>query len=117
MAERPDDCLFCRIAAGELGTNMVIETERVVAFDDIAPQAPVHVLVVPKRHVVSARDLSRDDDGLWGEMLEVANRAASERGVADSGYRLVTNAGPDSGQEVFHLHIHVLGGKRLGRLA
>ena len=116
MAERDADCIFCKIAAGELGTKLVIETDRVVAFDDIAPVAPVHILVVPKRHVESVRDLGVDD-GLWHEMLEVANRAVANRGIADSGYRLVTNAGPDSGQEVAHLHVHVIGGRKLGRLA
>jgi histidine triad (HIT) family protein len=116
MAERDTDCIFCKIAAGELGTSMVVETDRVVAFDDIAPQAPVHILVVPKRHLESVRDLGADD-GLWYEIIEVANRAAGARGVAASGFRLVTNAGPDSGQEVAHLHVHVLGGRKLGRLA
>jgi histidine triad (HIT) family protein len=115
MAERDADCIFCKIAAGELGTTMIVETDRVVAFEDIAPQAPVHILVVPKRHLASVRDLGADD-GLWHEMVDVANQAAAERGVADSGYRLVTNAGPDSGQEVAHLHVHVLGGRKLGRI-
>ena len=116
MAERDADCIFCKIAAGELDTALVLQSERVVAFDDISPQAPVHILVVPKRHLVSVRDLGADD-GLWHEMVDVANRAAAKRGIADSGYRLVTNAGPDSGQEVPHLHVHLLGGRKLGRLA
>jgi histidine triad (HIT) family protein len=116
MSEHSEGCIFCRIIAGEFGTSFVAETDDVVAFDDVSPQAPTHILVVPRRHVASVRELVRDDDRLWGEMLEVANRAALERGLADSGYRLVTNSGPDSGQEVFHLHMHVMGGSKLGRL-
>ena len=116
MSDRVGDCIFCKIAAGELGTTFVAETEHVVAFDDISPQAPTHVLVVPKRHVASVRDLDRADAALWGEMLHVANEVAATKGIADSGYRLVANTGPDSGQEVHHLHVHVLGGGKLGRL-
>lgn len=116
MPERVEDCIFCKIVAGEFGTSFVGESDGVVAFDDISPQAPVHVLVVPKRHVVSVRELGRDDDSLWGELLAVANQVATERGIADSGYRLVANSGPDSGQEVHHLHLHVMGGGKLGRL-
>lgn len=117
MADRSDDCIFCKIASGEMGTSFVVETEHVVAFDDIAPQAPTHVLVIPKRHVTSIRDLAHDDAALLGEMTVVANEVARKKGVEESGYRLVTNAGPDSGQEVHHLHIHVLGGRKLGPIA
>jgi histidine triad (HIT) family protein len=116
MPDRVEDCIFCKIVAGEFGTTFVSESDSVVAFDDISPQAPVHVLVVPKRHVASVRELTRDDDVLWGELLAVVNQAATERGIADSGYRLVANSGPDSGQEVHHLHLHVMGGGKLGRL-
>lgn len=117
MAGQSDDCIFCRIAAGEMGTTFLVETGNVVAFDDIAPQAPTHVQVIPKRHVTSIRDLGEDDAALLGELLEVANRVAKDKGVDETGYRLVTNAGPDSGQEVHHLHIHVLGGRKLGPIA
>lgn len=117
MSDQVKDCIFCKIAAGEFGTSFVEETESVVAFDDISPQAPTHVQVIPKRHVSSARDLADQDEGLWGEILKVANQVARKRGIHESGYRLVTNAGPDSGQEVMHLHVHVLGGKRLGPVA
>jgi histidine triad (HIT) family protein len=116
MSEPAENCIFCAIAAGKFGTTFVAETDNVVAFDDISPQAPTHILVVPRRHVVSVRDLSRSDDALWGEILDVANTAARLRGVDESGYRFVTNAGPDSGQEVMHLHVHVLGGAALDRL-
>lgn len=117
MADGSDDCIFCKIAAGELGTSLLVETQDVVAFDDISPQAPVHVLVVPKRHITSIRDLGEDDAALLAEMVAVTNSVAETKGVTESGYRLVTNAGPDSGQEVPHLHIHVMGGRKLGPIA
>lgn len=117
MSDQPADCIFCKIAAGELGTTFVVETDNVVSFDDITPRAPTHVQVIPRRHVESVRELTGDDGALWAEMLEVANQVAVERGIDKTGYRLVTNAGADAGQEVFHLHIHVLGGGKLGRIA
>lgn len=117
MVDRDPDCIFCKIAAGEMGTQLVVASENVVAFDDIAPQAPTHVLVIPKRHVRSIGDLGADDEKLISEMISVANEVARQRGVDASGYRLVTNAGSDSGQEVHHLHIHVIGGRKLGPIA
>lgn len=114
MSERQEDCIFCKIAANELGTEFVVETENVVAFNDISPQAPVHVQVIPRRHIGSIRETGGDDSALIGEMIAVANQVAAEKGIADTGFRLVTNAGADSGQEVMHLHIHVLGGRKLG---
>lgn len=112
-----EDCIFCRIAAGELGTPFLIETDSVVAFDDLAPQAPTHVLIVPKRHVPSIAVLTRDHDALLGELVDVANRVAEQREIAETGFRLLTNAGPDAGQTVFHMHWHLLGGRALGALA
>lgn len=117
MSEHKDDCIFCRIAAGELGTEFLVQTESVVAFDDISPAAPVHVQVIPRRHIANIGELAREDGDLLGELVDVANQVARIKGVAASGYRLITNTGPDSGQEVLHLHLHVLGGKKLGRLA
>lgn len=117
MAGQIPDCIFCKIAAGEVGTTFVAATDNVVAFDDISPQAPAHVLVVPKRHIESVQDLDPSESSLWAEMLDVVQQAAVKKGVVDSGYRIVSNAGPDSGQEVPHLHIHVLGGRRLGPIA
>ena len=110
-----DNCIFCRIAAGELGTEFVAQSEHAVAFDDIAPAAPVHVLIVPKRHIASLRDL--DDPALAGELLALASQVASQKGLLDGGYRVVTNDGSEAGQTVFHLHFHVLGGQKLGRMA
>ena len=117
MTDTRQDCIFCKIAAGELGTTFVIETEDVVAFDDISPQAPTHVLVIPKKHVESVDGLDQSDGDLWAAMLSVVKQVAEARGVQQSGYRIVSNSGPDSGQEVPHLHIHVLGGAKLGPIA
>lgn len=117
MSESMDACIFCKIAARELPASIVVETGNVVAFDDIAPQAPVHVQVIPKQHLSSVREVGPNNDALWAELLDVANRVARLKGVDQTGYRLSTNSGPDSGQEVLHLHIHVLGGRSLGRMA
>lgn len=116
MADQPD-CIFCRITGGELGTPFVVETDSVVAFDDLAPQAPTHVLIVPKRHLTSIAVLTRNHDALLGEILEVANRVADQRQLGGSGFRFLTNVGPDAGQTVFHLHWHLLGGQPLSALA
>ncbi|MDH3607259.1 MAG: histidine triad nucleotide-binding protein [Acidimicrobiia bacterium] len=105
------DCLFCSIAAGDIPADHVIETEDVVAFNDINPAAPTHVLVIPRRHVGSAQDLENGDAQLLSAMFDVAGRIG--RGL-EGGWRLVTNVGPDAGQSVFHLHFHVLGGRELG---
>lgn len=111
------DCIFCRIASGVLGTSFHVETASVVAFADLAPQAATHVLIVPKVHVSNVAALTRDHDALLGEMIEVANRVATDQDIADSGFRLLTNVGSDAGQTVFHLHWHLLGGQKLGALA
>ena len=105
------DCLFCSIAAGDIPADVVVETEDVVAFNDINPAAPTHVLVIPKRHVASAAELEAGDAGLLSALFEVAARIG---GNLPDGWRVVTNVGPDGGQSVFHLHFHVLGGRRLG---
>jgi len=110
------DCIFCRIAAGDLGTAFVYESDAVVAFDDLAPQAETHVLVIPRSHVASVADLGRDQDDLLGELVAAANSVAMTRGLTESGYRLLTNHGKDAGQTVFHLHLHLLGGHTLGPL-
>ncbi len=107
------DCVFCQIAAGAFGTPFVAESESAVAFRDLHPQAPTHVLVVPRRHLGGVRDLGLDDAPLAGELLALAVEVARREGVLESGYRVLTNDGPDAGQTVFHLHFHVLGGKPL----
>ncbi len=110
------DCIFCRIAAGEIPATRVYEDEEILGFLDISPEAPVHILVIPKKHISSLNDLSPEDSALAGRMLIVAARIAGEQGIAQSGYRVLTNTGPDSGQAVDHLHFHVLGGRKLGKL-
>ncbi len=109
-----ESCIFCRIASGQMGTEFVSQSEHGVVFDDIAPSAPVHMLVVPKRHVSSLREL--DDPTVAADLLSLATKAAEARGLYSSGYRVVTNDGEIAGQTVFHLHFHVLGGQRLGRM-
>ncbi|HET7095356.1 MAG TPA: histidine triad nucleotide-binding protein [Thermomicrobiales bacterium] len=108
-----DDCIFCRIARGEMGTPFLAESERAVAFRDLQPQAPTHVLIVPKRHLSALRDLGPDDAALALDMLRLATDVARQEGLLDGGYRVVANDGADAGQTVFHLHLHVLGGQRL----
>jgi histidine triad (HIT) family protein len=106
------DCLFCRIASGEVASDRVHEDDEVVAFRDIAPRAPVHILMIPRRHVPSARELTEADGALIGRIFDVAAQLARREGVADGGFRIVTNAGPDAGQSVDHLHFHLLGGRK-----
>lgn len=108
------DCLFCRIAAGTIPARVAHADELIVAFHDIAPHAPVHLLLIPRRHLASVRELGAEDGALLARVHAVAARLAAEHGVAESGFRLVTNAGPDAGQSVAHLHWHLLGGRGLG---
>ena len=107
------DCLFCRIIAGEIPSAKVYEDEVVFAFRDIAPQAPTHVLVVPKEHIGSVAELNEENIALAGRCLLAADRIARQEGLAN-GYRVVSNCGDDAGQTVKHLHFHILGGERLG---
>lgn len=106
-------CLFCKIVAGEIPAKRVYEDEIVVAFEDINPQAPVHVLVIPKRHVATLNDLQASDDQLVGTLVRRAAAIANERGLAAGGYRTVFNCNSDAGQTVFHIHLHLLGGRRM----
>ena len=105
------DCLFCRIAAGEIPAKLIAETEDCLAFRDIDPQAPVHILVVPRRHVASLDQV--DDPMLLGRLGLLVAQLAREQGVAETGYRTVINTGGDAGQSVAHLHLHLLGGRRM----
>ena len=107
------DCLFCRIVAGEIPSDQVYSDEQVIAFRDIAPKAPVHVLVIPRRHLDSIADLADADAPLAAALLAASNEVARREGVAESGYRVVTNVGADAGQSVGHLHLHVLGRRRM----
>ena len=111
------DCLFCRMVAGEIPADVVHETDRVFAFRDINPQAPTHVLVIPKEHHATAAALASADAGLLGEVVAAAHTIAQKEGLvtdgSEPGYRLVTNTGPQAGQSVSHVHFHVLGGRRM----
>ncbi len=105
------DCIFCRIVEGEIPANVVYRDTRTLAFSDNNPQAPTHVLVIPHDHLESLDEASRKDEALLGHMLRVAARVANEQGLGESGYRTVINTGAAAGQSVFHLHIHLLGGR------
>ena len=108
-----DTCLFCGIATGAVPASKVFEDDDVVAFRDINPQAPTHILVIPREHVGSAHDLTPSHDALWGRILRVAQQLAQDEGIDESGYRIVANVGDEGGQTVHHLHIHVLGGRQM----
>ena len=107
------DCIFCKVASGEMDAKKVFEDEDLVAFEDIRPQAPVHILIIPRRHIETLNDLTDEDAELVGRLVLAAKHIAAERGVAESGYRLVLNCNRDSGQEVFHIHLHLLGGRKM----
>ena len=107
------DCLFCKIASGEIPAKVAFEDDRVMAFEDINPQAPIHLIIIPKKHIPTVLDLVHEDQDLVGYMHTVANRVATEKSLADEGFRLVTNCKKSAGQEVFHLHMHLLGGRKL----
>ncbi|HEX2241386.1 MAG TPA: histidine triad nucleotide-binding protein [Actinomycetota bacterium] len=106
------DCLFCKIAAGELNSDIVLERETAVAFRDINPAAKTHVLVIPRRHIASAADLAASDGDLLAEIFGMITEIADAEGL-DGGYRVVTNIGPDAGQSVHHLHFHLIGGRSM----
>ena len=108
------DCLFCRIINKEIPSRLVYEDEKVLAFEDIKPQAPAHILIIPKKHLASLKEADENDQNLLGYLLLTARKIAQDKGLAESGFRLVINSGPDSGQEVYHLHVHLLGGRRFG---
>lgn len=110
------DCIFCGIVQGSIPSRKIYEDDRVLAFHDIQPAAPVHALIIPKKHIASLNDATGDDWALIGEVNRVAQHIAKELGVAESGYRLINNCGKDSGQIVFHIHYHLLGGSKLGPL-
>lgn len=105
------DCLFCKIVAGQIPGSIVFQNEHVVAFRDITPRAPTHVLIVPRRHIATLNDLTPEDDALVGEVVRAAAAVAKEQGFADRGYRTVFNCNAEAGQTVFHIHLHLLGGR------
>jgi histidine triad (HIT) family protein len=111
MAER---CIFCRIVAGEVPGDIVYQDEDFLAFRDISPQAPTHLLIIPKTHIISLAQLAEEQQELSGRFVILAKKLAEKEGIADRGYRLVINCGPEGGQLVPHLHLHLIGGRKLG---
>lgn len=108
-----ENCIFCKIAAGNLPARIIHQDDQVTAFHDLHPQAPTHILVIPNRHIPSLNHASEDDEALLGHLFSVARQTAQSQGIAESGYRLVVNTGADAGQSVFHIHMHILGGRRM----
>ncbi len=109
-----NDCLFCKIIAGDIPSTKVYEDDEILAFRDIEPQAPEHIIIIPKTHISSANELTDGNCGIVGKIFAVAARIAKESGFADTGYRVVNNCGADGGQTVGHIHFHLLGGRNLG---
>lgn len=107
-----DECVFCRIAKKDIPVTAVYEDAEVIAFDDIKPQAPVHVLIIPKTHIERLNDLGEKDAAMTGKLVLAAREIAKKRGIHESGYRIVLNCNKDAGQEVFHIHAHLLGGRK-----
>jgi len=107
-------CIFSKIIKGEIAGDTVYRDDKVLAIRDINPKAPVHILILPLEHIPSLRETTADHMPLFGHMVNIANDLAKGEGIAESGYRLVINSGPDAGQDIHHLHLHVLGGRKLG---
>lgn len=108
-----NDCLFCKIAGGEMTTDIIYEDDDVVAFHDIAPKAPTHILIVPKKHIATINDIEDTDAELIGKLILTAKRIASDFGFAEKGYRLVINCNSCGGQEIYHLHLHLVAGRQM----
>lgn len=109
-----NDCIFCKIIKKEIPSEIVYENNEIIAFRDINPAAPTHILVIPKKHIESLVDLKQEDELLIGKIYTVINEIVKQEGIAESGFRVIVNCGEDGGQEVKHLHYHILGGKKLG---
>jgi histidine triad (HIT) family protein len=108
------DCLFCKMVVGDIPVTRLYDDDLVMAFSDIAPRAPTHILIIPKQHIVSANELSDDHDLLLSRLFAAARRIAAELGLGERGYRLTFNVGPEGGQTIYHLHLHLLGGRQMG---
>ena len=109
-----EDCLFCKIIKGDIPSSKVYEDEEILAFNDINPAAPIHILVIPKKHITSLAHMKKEDEALVGKIYVVINKIAEENNFKENGYRVIVNCGKDGGQEVMHLHFHILAGKNLG---
>jgi histidine triad (HIT) family protein len=110
------DCIFCKIVEGSAPSNKVLETDTVLAFHDINPAAPVHVLLIPKQHIATMNDLTPENASIMGDLALAAQQVAEKLGIKERGYRLINNCNKEGGQVVYHLHVHLLGGKQLGGL-
>ena len=109
-----EDCLFCKIIKGEIPSTKVYEDDEILAFKDINPAAPIHILVIPKKHIASLAHMEKEDEAIVGNIYGVINKIAEEKGFKESGYRVIVNCGKDAGQEVMHLHFHILAGAKFG---
>ena len=109
-----EDCLFCKIIKGEIPSTKVYEDDEILAFNDINPAAPIHILVIPKKHIASLAHMENEDEAIVGKIYGVINKIAEEKGFKESGYRVIVNCGKDAGQEVMHLHFHILAGAKFG---
>lgn len=107
------DCLFCKIASGQIPANIEVENEELLAFHDIRPQAPTHMLIIPKRHIATINDCDAEDAGLLGRMVLTAKALANQAGFSEPGYRLVFNINPCGGQDIYHIHLHLFGGRQM----
>jgi len=107
------DCVFCKIIEKKIPSRIIYEDDHALAFEDINPQAPIHTLVIPKKHIPTLLDIKDEDNNLIGHMFKVANKVAKDKGIAERGFRVVTNCNPESGQSVYHIHFHILGGRHM----
>lgn len=110
-----EDCIFCKIIKGEIPSEKVYEDDEILAFKDIQPAAPIHVLIIPKKHIANLMEIQKEDSELMGRMVAVMQKIAKQLGIDEKGFRIISNCGPDSGQEVMHLHFHLLAGRTMGQ--
>lgn len=109
-----EDCVFCKIIEGKIPSKKVYEDDEILAFKDIHPAAPIHVLIIPKKHIATLMDIKDEDSSLMGKIIQTAKNIAKQLGIEEKGFRLIANCGPDSGQEVMHIHFHLLAGRTMG---
>ena len=109
-----EDCIFCKIINGQVPAEKVYEDDEILAFKDIQPAAPIHVLIIPKKHIATLMDIEEDDGNLMGKIIQTSKKIAKQLGIEEKGFRLIANCGPDSGQEVMHIHFHLLAGRIMG---
>lgn len=109
-----ENCIFCKIIKGEIPSEKVYEDDEILAFKDIHPAAPIHILIIPKKHIATLLDITEEDSELMGKIMQVVKKVAQKLGIEENGFRLIANCGADSGQEVMHIHFHLLAGKKMG---